>query len=140
MTAIEADVRHIVVCYPTESLSSQVARWGREHDDCRIEPTFARNVWDIRRSYEGADIVVVDATEDHAQAIDAFSQSVARLGSGRTLVYTERMHDGLELFVRTQGSWLLLGPLDEVQWDELFTTMLTAIPEGQTRVHRRRAA
>ena len=140
MNTAEADVRRIAVCYPTESLSCQVAQWAGEHDDCTVEPVFARSVLEIRRSLQGADMVVIDATDDHAQAIDAFSQSIARLGPGRVTVYTERMHEGLELFVRKQGSWLLLGPLTHLEWEGLFSRTLEMIPQGQAQPPRRRAA
>jgi hypothetical protein len=127
MTMIEAVVHDIAVCYPSESLSRQMATWARRHDDCAIEPVFRRSAAAIRQSLSGAELVLVDATDDHAQAIDLFAQSVARLGSRRVAVYTERMHDGLEPFVRTQGAWLLLGPLGDDQWEEFFASMLPAI-------------
>ena len=69
-------------------------------------------------------MVLVDASDDHAQAIELFSQAVARFGSRQVAVYTESMHQGLELFVRTQGAWLLLGPLDDRQWEEFFSSLL----------------
>jgi len=142
MTTIEAAVHTIAICYPTESLSRQLALWGRKHEDCGIKPVFGRSVWEIRHSLNGADRVLVDASDDHAQAIELFSQSVARLGPRRVAVYTERMHEGLELFVRTQGVWLLLGPLTNCQWEEFFSSMLP--PAQQERAPRqspqRRAA
>ena len=142
MSKIEAVVYRIAVCYPTESLSRQVAFWARRHADCGIEPVFGRSALEIRRSLSGADRVLVDASDDHAQAIELFSQSVTRFGSRHVAVYTERMHEGLELFVRTQGAWLLLGPLNNWQWEEFFSSMLPpakqeAVP-GQNP--RRRAA
>ena len=124
MNMIEAVMHSIAVCYPTESLSRQVARWARDRPDCGIEPVFGRSALAIRRSLNGADMVLVDASDDHAQAIELFAQSVARLGSRRVAVYTENMHEGLELFVRTQGAWLLLGPLNNQQWEEFFSSML----------------
>ncbi len=124
MTKFEAVVHSIALGYPTESLSQQVALWARNHEDCGIEPIFDRSVWAIRRSLSGTKVVLVDASHDHAQAIELFSQALARHGARRVAVYTERMHEGLELFVRTQGAWLLLGPLDERQWDEFFASML----------------
>src|ERR1039458_3313933 len=105
MATIEAVVHSIAVCYPTESLSRQVALWARSREDCGIEPVFGRSALEIRRSLRGADMVLVDASDDHAQAIELFSQSVAGLGPRRVAVYTEKMHEGLELFVRTQGAW-----------------------------------
>ena len=124
MTTIEAVVHRIAVCYPSKSLSRQVALWACNHEDYKIEPVFGRSVLEIRRSLQGADRVLVDASDDHAQAIELFSQSVAGLGPRRVAVYTEIMHEGLELFVRTQGAWLLLGPLDTCQWEDVFSSML----------------
>ena len=142
MTTIEAAVRRIAVCYPTESLSRQMALWARRHEDCQIEPVFGRSALEIRRSLSGIDRVLVDASDDHAQAIELFSQSVVRLGSQHVAVYTERMHEGLELFVRTQGAWLLLGPLNAWQWEEFFLDMLPPARQEPVRRHspRRRAA
>jgi hypothetical protein len=129
-TSVEKVVQRIAVCYPTKSLSGQVAQWAEGRDDCRVEPVLARSATAIGRSLEGADIALVDASDDHEQAIDLYSQAVVRLGSRKAAVYTERMHEGLELFVRTQGSWLLLGPLTDQQWDDYFAMML---PEARTR-------
>jgi hypothetical protein len=117
-------VQRIAVCYPTESLSGQMAQWAEGRDDCRVEPVFARAAIAIRRSLDEADIAIVDASDDHEQAIDLYSQAVASLGARKASVYTERMHEGLELFVRTHGSWLLLGPLTGEQWDDYFASML----------------
>ena len=135
MTTSETVVHRIAICYPTESLSRQVALWARQHEDCEIEPVFGRSVLEIRRSLSGVDRVLVDASDDHAQAIELFSQSVAGHGSRHVAVYTERMHEGLELFVRTQGAWLLLGPLDNWQWEEFFSSLLP--PAHRDAVPRR---
>jgi hypothetical protein len=141
MSMTEAVVHSIAVCYPSESLSRQVASWARRHEDCAIEPVFRRSAAAIRQSLRGAELVLVDATDDHAQAIDLFTQSIARLGSRRVAVYTERMHEGLELFVRAQGAWLLLGPLDDGPWEDFFAAMLPATrPAPAERFPRRRAA
>ncbi len=124
MNIIETVVHNIALGYPTESLSCQMALWANQREDCGFEPVFGRSAPEIRQSLNGADMVLVDASDDHAQAIELFSQSIARLGSRRVAVYTERMHEGLELFVRTQGAWLLLGPLSSRQWEEFFSSML----------------
>ena len=69
---------------------------------------------------------MVDATEDPAQATDAFLQAVARLGAAAVTMYTEAAHDDLELFVRMRGSMFLLGPLLDQQWEEVFECLLRA--------------
>jgi hypothetical protein len=129
--AAETVVQRIAVCYPTESLSGQVAHWAEGRGDCRVESVFARSAMAIRSSLDQAEVALVDASDDHEQAIDLYSQAVARLGARKASVYTERMHEGLELFVRTQGSWLLLGPLTDQQWNDYFATML---PDTRKRV------
>ena len=65
-----------------------------------------------------------------AQAADAFSEAAGQLGAGATAMYTECMHDGLELFVRSRGAQLLLGPLTDVEWDGFFSRTLR---DGQGR-------
>lgn len=142
----EAVVQRIAICYPTESLSGQVSRWSRGRDECRVETVSARTASAIRGALDGAHLALVDASDDHAQAIDLFSQAVARMGARHASVYTERMHEGLESFVRTQGAWLLLGPLTDEQWEDYFSTMLPAAQNTGGReaadgpMSRRRAA
>ncbi len=124
MSIPEAVVQRIAICYPTQSLSGQVARWAQGRDDCRVKAVFARSAAAMGEALDEAELALVDASDDHAQAIDLFSQAVARLGGRHASVYTERMHEGLEPFVRTQGAWLLLGPLTDEQWNDYFSTML----------------
>ncbi len=140
MTMIEDVVHSIAVCYPTESLSRQVGLWAQRHEDCGVVPVFGRSAVEIRRSLRSADMVLVDASDDHAQAIELFSQSIARLGARRVAVYTEKMHEGLELFVRTQGAWLLFGPLGSGQWEELFISMLPTVRQKPVLQSQRRIA
>jgi hypothetical protein len=107
----------VLLLYPGEHLESLARRWLRAHRECRLRVSGARSLPAIRRALEGATAVIVDATDDHAQAVDALLQAVARRGSKAVAVYTERMHDGLELFVRMQGALLLLGPINDREWD-----------------------
>jgi len=116
----KALTNRIAICYPTASLSFQLARWSRSKRQCMIESCFARKVVDIRRSVQGADFVLVDATGDYAQAIDAYAQAALQVGPKRVAVYSEEMHEGLEQFVRPRGSWVLFGPLGTDDWDALF--------------------
>ena len=115
----------IVIFYPSQSLNDQVARCAREHGQCCFAPAHARSAFEVRKVIQGASMVIVDATEDHAQAIQAFSQALAHFGPDRVALYTERMHDGLELFVRTQGAPLLFGPLCDAQWNDFLQRSLT---------------
>jgi hypothetical protein len=74
---------------------------------------------EIRRQIRRADFVVIDATEDHAQAADAFFQIYKALGSESMAVYTEIIHEGLEVLVRRLGVSLFLGPMAVSEWDDL---------------------
>ncbi|MGA2620845.1 MAG: hypothetical protein ABSF26_24755 [Thermoguttaceae bacterium] len=126
MTSAEDDAlaAGIVVFYPCESLRRQIRTWAGKHPDRRIETALGRSAREIGNVVRGADMALLDATEDHAQAIDAFSQALTCLGAEGTAVYTEQMHEGLELFVRRQGAPLLFGPLDEQQWEGFFERTL----------------
>ena len=77
----------------------------------------ARVVPPIRAVLDRSDVVVIDASEDGPQAADTFCLAASCLGARATAVYTEQMHEGLELLVRVRGSQLLLGPLDDAQWE-----------------------
>jgi hypothetical protein len=119
-------VCEIALVYPCDRLAWRLLGWARKHADCVVKPVFSRSLPEIRAEICGAAVAVVDATEDHAQAIDAFSQAVAQVGVTHTTVYTEKMHDGLELFVRSRGAQLLLGPLSDAEWEAFFAHALLA--------------
>lgn len=113
-------VREVVLLYPGDSLSQQAAAWGRNHADCAVRRSAVKSLPGIRSALHGADLALIDATDDYPQAIDAFSQARSQLGAEATTIYTERMHEGLEMFVRLHGSLLLLGPLGDAEWDGFF--------------------
>ena len=110
-------VGEIALFYPCDSLSRQITSWARKHPGCTIQSSFSKTLPEIRSVLERVDVAVVDATEDHAQAADAFLQASARLGTNGAAMYSERMHDDMEVFVRSRGALVLLGPLDEAEWD-----------------------
>ena len=120
----QSALQHIAVCCPTESLSGQIARWTQSRDDRTVEPLFGLTVAAARRVLGHAAAALIDAADDREHAIDLFSQAVAVLPGRRVAVYTERMHEGLELFVRAQGAWLLLGPLSGEEWEDVFSSLL----------------
>lgn len=80
--------------------------------------SFERTLPGIRKWARRAALAVIDASSDPAQGTDAFLQSVSVLTSDAVAVYTEKMHDGLELLVRTFGAPFLLGPMDMREWEE----------------------
>lgn len=118
----------IALFYPSGSLAKQAAAWGRRHPECAVRLLFTPWLPAIRAALYEADVALVDATHDDARAIDAFSQSATQLGAQATAVYSEQLHEGLELFVRSRGSLLLWGPLSDAQWDELLDRLLAQGP------------
>jgi hypothetical protein len=109
----------IVMFYPSRSLAGQLNAWSDRHGGQQLHVSRERSLMEIRRQIRRVDFVVIDATEDHAQASDAFFQIYKALGSESMAVYTEIIHDGLEILVRRLGVPLLLGPLDVFEWDDL---------------------
>jgi hypothetical protein len=109
----------VVVFYPRDSLAQHLAAWNGRHLQYRIEQSFAKDLPNVCKVLRGAPVVVIDVTDDPSQALGVFSQIVRRLGPYSVLVYTEQMHNGLELFVRGCGVLLLWGPLSDMQWDDL---------------------
>ena len=101
----------IVLFYPGSLLAGQIHDWAEQHGGCRATVSYERSLPGIRRWARRAALAIIDASSDPAQGTDAFLQSVSMLTSDAVAVYTEKMHDGLELLVRTFGAPLLLGPM-----------------------------
>jgi hypothetical protein len=110
----------IVIFYPGRSLAGQMEAWSERHGGQQLQVSRERSLAGIRRRIRRVDFVVIDATDDPAQASDAFFQIYKALGSESMAVYTEVIHDGLEILVRRLGVSLLLGPMAVFEWDGLF--------------------
>ncbi|MGA2798047.1 MAG: hypothetical protein ABSE63_10735, partial [Thermoguttaceae bacterium] len=108
----------IVLFYPGCLLADQIRDWAEQHGGCRATVSFERSLPGIRKWARRAALAIIDASADPAQGTDAFLQSVSMLTSDAVAVYTEKMHDGLELLVRTFGAPLLLGPMNMNEWEE----------------------
>lgn len=52
--------------------------------------------------------------------MSALDELASLLDARHLAVYTERMHEGLERFVRVRGILLLLGPVEAAQWQAVF--------------------
>jgi hypothetical protein len=94
------------------------------HPQQHIETCEGWSQDDLRVLLRYAGMVVVDATENPARAREVFLRAVSRLGANAVVMYTETMHDSLEVFVRLRGSLFLLGPLFDEQWEEYFARWL----------------
>lgn len=117
----------VLLLYPGDSLKDQITLWSAQHPERQAEMSFERSLPKIRSLLRRATTVLVDATEDPSQATDAFLQAVARLGAGAVAMYTETMHDDLELFVRMRGSLFFLGPILNEHWNDYFERQLPSI-------------
>jgi hypothetical protein len=131
----------IVVFYPSSSLMHQVTSWVSDWPDSELKISFARSVPKILAALRRADVAVVDATEDPTRAMETFVRATVEPEPVSVAVYTEIMHPGLELFVRSRGAMLLLGPLHGEPWQNLFKAMTASrreVPnyEAPLRQHR----
>ncbi len=113
----------IAVYYPGNSLMHQVSDWSGGESSCGFQLCFPESVQEIQSAVQGTSISIVDATEEPARATAAFVQLIAEFGPECVSVYTEQMHAGLELFVRSRGALLLLGPMSDASWAGLFEAM-----------------
>jgi hypothetical protein len=109
----------MVLFYPRPSLSGQLQAWSNQCGG-RMRISFERSLAEIRRQICRVDFALIDATEDFAQASDAFFQIHKALGPKSMAVYTDIVHEGLELLVRRLGVTLLLGPMNGSEWDNFF--------------------
>lgn len=118
---------NVVLFYSTESLLAQVSEWVHARRQVCLSlcsSTLARTICD---SLAGADVALFDATESPGRAMDALQRGLEMTDAGAMAVYTEVMHEGLELFVRVRGTLLLLGPQSLTEWDGFFQGMLEMI-------------
>ena len=76
----------------------------------------------MRRYLARSKAAVIDATERPEEAMGTLAQAlgIRDPAPDKLSVYTETMHVGLEMFVRLRGVLLLLGPMDQAQWDGFF--------------------
>jgi len=69
------------------------------------------------QAMERAAFSVVDATDRPADAMSIVQQAVAQGGQDKLAIYTEVMHKGMEILIRSQGVAVLLGPMSGEQWE-----------------------
>jgi len=120
MVTVETHHEDIVLYYPTESLTDQAVRWIREHPHYHLRLVSSRRPASIWEALGDAAIAVIDATEQVDAAMNALEQLAGTARLLHLAVYSERMHEGLELFVRLRGAMLLLGPMEPNRWDGFF--------------------
>jgi len=67
---------------------------------------------------------IIDATANPQDALETLEYAVSLIGPGKPTVYTEVMHEGLELSVRRAGVLLLFGPMSQAEWRGFFEPRL----------------
>ncbi len=120
----------VAVFYPGNTLMHQVSNWAGEHPADGLRLCFPKSVGEIRTTLKETTISIVDATQDPTRAMAAFAELMAESPAESVAVYTEAMHQGLELSVRSHGVLLLLGPMEDLWWEELFRVMQRCIARG----------
>lgn len=113
----------VSVFFPSTSLLLQMAGWLRESYPFYYRLIAARQPMFIKDALSSSASVIIDATERPDDATAVLELSVGQIGPHKTIVYTERMHEGLEVFARTRGVQLLLGPMGEGEWRGFFESL-----------------
>jgi hypothetical protein len=117
----------IAVFYAGNPLMHQVSTWAATWPQYDFALSFGEGPVETCAAFRQASVSIIDATENPGRAMDAFLRATVELEAVSIIVYTESMHEGLELFVRSRGAMLLLGPMPDAQWKELFDDMERSI-------------
>ncbi|OHB66731.1 MAG: hypothetical protein A2V70_08240 [Planctomycetes bacterium RBG_13_63_9] len=113
----------IAMFYPSNSLMHQVSNWASDRPNCDFQLHFPKLLDEMRGVLRRRQISIIDATDDRERALAAFVYAILLGWVDAVAVYTEVMHEGIELFVRSHGVLLLPGPMRDVVWEELFEAM-----------------
>lgn len=113
----------VVLFFAEESLLFQVATWIRNEGrySMRLVSSLDRAV--IARAMDDALVAIVDATRQPGEAMAVLERALPRIGPRRIAVYSEQLHDGLEVFVRVRGVTLLAGPMSPPEWEAFFESL-----------------
>jgi len=114
----------IVVFHPGGSLMRQFGVWSGSHPGCNLDYSSATSLLDIHRACYHAAFVLIDAVEDPQFARLVLLQVMTDREAPAVAVYTEAADESLELFVRTRGGLLVLGPMSDASWEGVFEGML----------------
>jgi hypothetical protein len=120
MTSVSQKHSDVVLFYAGESLLEQAAGWARRRPNALLRLVSSCSGPVISEALSNASSAIIDVTERPDEAIDVFLYAVERIERSKLAVYTERGHDGLEIFVRLRGVFLLLGPLSLAEWEAFF--------------------
>ncbi|NQU25375.1 MAG: hypothetical protein HQ567_29165 [Candidatus Nealsonbacteria bacterium] len=110
----------VALLYPGDSLVQQMSAYRGERPACEFQSSQADSPSELHKLFQNTAISVIDATSDPDRAVAALDLATERSDGHYSAAYTEKVHEGLELSVRSRGALLLLGPLSQLDWEGLF--------------------
>lgn len=111
----------------------QLDVWSDGYPECNLRLSSAESLLEIYTASRRGTFVLIDAVKDPKRARLVMLQVTAAREAPAVAVYTEAADEGLELFVRTRGGLLLLGPMSSASWNGVFERVL----QSSTRKPRR---
>ena len=119
-------LRDVTLFMPTKSLVFQAAKWSERHPGFALRIVSSQLPGVVFRAFKGATFSILDATDQPQQALALLEGAVERFGRLGIAVYTEIMHEGMELIVRSAGIPLWLGPMSAREWSAALESMARA--------------
>jgi len=113
----------VVLFFAEESLLFQVASWVRNEGRFSMRLVSSRDPVVIARALDDAIVAILDATRQPGEAMAVLERALPRIGPRRIAVYSEQLHNGLEIFVRVRGVALLAGPMSPPEWEAFFESL-----------------
>ena len=110
----------VALLYPGDSLLQQMSDYSGKWPTCEFQTSRDDSPPELLAVFRRTAISVIDATNNPDRAVAAMELAAGTSDRHQPVVYTEKVHPGLELSVRSRGVLLLLGPLTEVDWGGLF--------------------
>lgn len=112
----------------------QITEWGHLRPGADIRLASSSLPATLRALASEVLAAVIDATEHPEAAMRTLGGVLAVLRTAEMKpklgVYTEKVYEGLEMFVRLRGILFLLGPMGPVEWDGFFGTQPIDSPVG----------
>ncbi len=141
MVSVTSITKHrnssVVLLHAGESLLKQITRWGQLRPNADIQLADSALPSTLKPLLSDTTAAVTDATDQPEAAMQTLAgilsvlqrtESQMKLG-----VYTEKIYDGLEMFVRLRGILFLMGPMGPMgplEWDGFFGLEPTACAVG----------
>lgn len=104
----------------TESLVLQLMRSCGPHRTPVLRVVRSRHPDVVGNAFDASAFSIIDATADPREALAILDEGISRGSRSRIGVYTEIMHEGLEIPVRSLGVAFWLGPCSESYWGSIF--------------------